>query len=510
MNRRFVLVVAFLAASLATTARADVSEVRRSVFRITTTMQAPDYRAPWNPGNIGRGVGAGFLISGGRIMTNAHVVSDARFIEIEREGDPKKYTATVAFVANDCDLAVLNVLDPSFRKGLKELEFGNIPPLESDVTALGYPIGGEHLSVTRGVVSRVDYQMFSHSGVDSHLAIQIDAAINPGNSGGPVVQNNKVVGVAFQGYSGDIAQNVGYMIPTPVIRRFLQDISDGQYDKYVDLALTTFHLLNPAQRKGLGLADGDDRGVYISSVMPGGSTDGLIKAGDVLLSIDGLPIASDASVLLDGDRVEMPEVVERKFKGDKIEFVLLRDKKEVKTTIELKSAWPYLIQAFSYGERPRYVIEGGLVFQPLNRNLMMAFNFDDLQTRYYYNYFVTDNLFLERPEVVVLSSILPDPVNAYLNPLRGTVVDTVNGKKITRLEDLRDAFAVPADAYVIKLLGQGRPIVLERAGLEASRERIRNRYNLSAEKYLGEKDETGGKKDELGATPVPLKAAANL
>ena len=505
MNRRFAVVVLVLTTVFAPLARADVSEVRKSVFRITTTMQAPDYRVPWNPGSMGRGVGAGFLISGGRIMTNAHVVSDARFIEVEREGDPKKYTAAVAFIANDCDLAVLDVLDPSFRKGLKELAFGGIPALESDVTALGYPIGGEHLSVTRGVVSRIDYQLYSHSGVDSHLAIQIDAAINPGNSGGPVIQDNKVVGVAFQGYSGDIAQNVGYMIPTPVIRRFLEDISDGKYDKYVDLAITTFHLLNPAQRRALGLDEDDDRGAYVSSVMPGGSADGIIKAGDVLLSIDGLAIASDASVLIDGERVEMPEVVERKFKGDKIDFVLLRDKKEMKATIELKGAWPYLIQAFGYGERPRYVIEGGIVFQPLSRNLMMAFNFDDLQTRYYYSYFVTDNLFLERPEVVVLSSILPDPINAYLSPLRGTIVDTINDRKIRRLTDVRDAFAEPAERYVIKLLGQGRPVVLERTALDESRERIRQRYSVPADSYLGEKSDD----ERLSSNSEPAKSAAN-
>lgn len=484
MFRRFALLAA-LALSFAPAARADVSDVRKSVFRITNTLQSPDYRAPWNPGNIARGVGAGFLISGGRIMTNAHVISDARFIEIEREGDPKKYPAKVEFVANDCDLAVLTVLDPSFKTGLKELEFGGIPALESDVTALGYPIGGEHLSVTRGVVSRVDYQLFSHSAVDSHLAIQIDAAINPGNSGGPVVQNNKVVGVAFQGYSGDVAQNVGYMIPTPVITRFLKDIEDGKYDKYVDIALTTFHLLNPAQRASLGLKPNENNGILVSSVMPGASCDGLVKPGDVLLSIDGLTIYSDSSVIIEGERVEMPEVVERKFKGDKIEFVLLRNKEEMKVTVPLKNADPYLIQAYTYGVRPRYFIYAGLVFQPLNRNLMAAYNFDDLHTRYHYNFFVIDSLFVERPEIIVLASILPDRVNSYLNGLRGTVVDTINNKKIRRLEDVRDAFETGDATFVVRVLGNGRPIVLQRAEVEAARDRIRNRYNLTAESYLG-------------------------
>ncbi len=502
MTRRLAVVLA-LALSVVPALRAAVADVRKSVFRITTTMQAPDYRAPWNPGNIGRGVGAGFLISGGRIMTNAHVVSDARFIEVEREGDPKKYPAVVAFVANDCDLAVLDVLDPSFRTGLPELIFGGTPELESDVTALGYPIGGEHLSVTRGVVSRIDYQLYSHSAVDSHLAIQIDAAINPGNSGGPVVQEGKVVGVAFQGYSGDIAQNVGYMIPTPVIKRFLQDITDGKYDKYVDIALTTFHLLNPAQRRALGLDPDGNRGVYVSSVLPAGSCDGYVKPGDVLLEIDGLPIFSDSSVNIEGERVEMPEVVERKFKGDKITFVLMRDRKEMKVEIPLKNADPYLIQAFAYGVRPRYLIRGGIIFQPLNRNLMATFNFDDLQTRYFYNYFVTDALFVERPEVVVIASILPDPVNAYLNGLRGTVVDTVNGKKITRMEDLRDALHTDAETIVIKCLGQGRPIVLERSAVEGARERIRQRYSITAESYLSENDEAP---EGIEAKPVKTTA----
>ena len=83
------------------------------------------------------------------------------------------------------------------------------------------------------------------------------------------MQNGKVVGVAFQGYSGDVAQGVAYMIPTPVIQRFLKDIADGHYDRYVDLGITYSKLQNPAQRRFLGLQD-DDRGVLVTpSSTPG-------------------------------------------------------------------------------------------------------------------------------------------------------------------------------------------------------------------------------------------------
>src|SRR6202047_5213052 len=134
------------------------------------------------------------------------------------------------------------------------------------------------MSVTTGIVSRIDFQLYTHSSIDSHLAIQISAQINPGNSGGPVMQNAKVVGVAFQGYSGDIAQGVAYMVPTPVIRRFLKDIEDGRYNGYVDLGVTYTKLLNPAQRRFLGLKDAD-RGVLVDTVVAGGPWPGGLGSG---------------------------------------------------------------------------------------------------------------------------------------------------------------------------------------------------------------------------------------
>ncbi len=244
-------------------------KIQKSLVRITATEVEPDYRAPWNSGGIQRGVGAGFVIEGNRIMTNAHVVSNSRYLTVERDGDPNKYPATVLFVAHDCDLALLKVASADFFKNMTPLTFGGIPELESVVSAYGYPLGGERMSVTTGIVSRIDFQLYTHSSIDQHLAIQISAQINPGNSGGPVMQNAKVVGVAFQGYSGDVAQGVAYMIPTPVIRRFLADIKDGQYDKYVDLGLTYTKLQNPAQRHFLGLKD-DDRGVLVGTVIAAG------------------------------------------------------------------------------------------------------------------------------------------------------------------------------------------------------------------------------------------------
>src|SRR5256714_10148937 len=367
-------------------------KIQKSLVRITSTEVEPDYRAAWNTGAIGRGVGAGFVIDGPRIMTNAHVVSNTRYLTVERDGDPNKYPARVLFVAHDCDLALITVDSREFFKNMVPLGFGGIPELESTVSAYGYPIGGERMSVTTGIVSRIDFQLYTHSSIDSHLAIQISAQINPGNSGGPVMQNGKVVGVAFQGYSGDVAQGVAYMIPTPVIQRFLTDIKDGHYDKYVDLGLTYSKLQNPAQRRYLGLED-DGRGVVVNTVIEAGSAGKVLKQGDVLRSIDDHPIGSDAFVELEGEHVEMPEVVERKFKRDNVKFDIWRDKQSTSGSVQLDTVPPYLMQSHKYDVRPRYVVYGGILFQTARLELLDTYQPQDLRLRPFFDSYVLDRLY---------------------------------------------------------------------------------------------------------------------
>jgi hypothetical protein len=299
------------------------------------------------------------------------------------------------------------------------------------------------------------------------------------------MQGGKVVGVAFQGYSGDVAQGVAYMIPTPVVNRFLKDVADGRYDKYVDLGITYSKLQNPAQRRFLGLQD-DDRGVLVNTVIAAGTAARVIKSGDVLLSIDDHPIASDAFVELEGERVEMPEVVERKFKGDTVKLDILRDKQPLTVTVDLGPVWPYLFQGHSYDVQPRYIVFGGLLFQPLSLDLMQAYQPQDLRLRHYFDFFVLEQIYQEHPEVIVLTNILPDPINTYLQPYRAGIVDEVNGTKIRTLDDLAKAFAEKPERFVVRMIGDGPPLVLDRAEVEAARDRIRTRYNVVKEQNLNE------------------------
>lgn len=491
----FSFIITILAWELATaedknekenTNQANNSSRYEAVVRIENSSLNPDYRSPWNTGRDSGGNGTGWLVGQNKFLTNAHVVSNSRIIYIKKVGDAKPYRAKIVHIAHDCDLAMLELEDPSAFEGVSPFDIGKLPQLDTTVKVIGYPIGGERISITSGVVSRIDFLSYSHTSVDLHLTIQIDAAINPGNSGGPVIQNGKVVGVAFQGYSGNVAQNTGYMIPTPVIRRFLKDVEDGNYDHYVDLSMSDFPLINPAQRQALGLAN-DGIGIMVAAAEEDGSAGGILKTGDVLLAIDGRPVKSNGLINYEGEDVNMNEIVERKFAGDVIKLKIWRQNKSIDTKVTLKRFLPYLIAAKKYDEKPRYIMFSGLVFQPLDRNLMAAHGMKNLQVRYHFDSYVSADIYKDRPEVIVLTSILPDSINSYFSNFKHSIVDEVNGVKVKTLKDVHDALAKDnGDYIIISLLGNGRPIVIERAKVESAQKRIQEKYNVIKDYYLGD------------------------
>ena len=262
-------------------------EVAQAVVRITSYRQSPDWSSPWRMKPTAAGHGSGFLIENGWILTNAHVVSDSKLLLINKLSSPEPFLAEVVSMAHDSDLALLRVKDAEFYTDMTPLAFGGIPKLRSPVQAYGYPLGGQDLSRTEGVVSRIEFGTYIHSGIDSHLLVQTDSAINPGNSGGPVIQEGLAIGVAFQ--SNLRLNDIGYFIPVPLIKRFIQDQRDGHYDGVPEIGIQTSSLLNRYQRKSLGLSD-ESGGVLVERIIPRSSAEGILEEGDVLLGVAGKSI----------------------------------------------------------------------------------------------------------------------------------------------------------------------------------------------------------------------------
>ncbi len=449
-----------------------------SVVKIEVATQVPDYRTPWNSGRFSGGTGTGFIIGPNMILTNAHVVSDNRRVLVTRRGSSQKHVARVKHIAHDCDLALVELQDFSPFAELPVMEIGGMPKLESRVSAIGYPVGGERLSVTQGVVSRIDFSSYSHSRADQHLVIQIDAAINPGNSGGPVVQDGKVIGVAFQGNTQ--ADNVGYIIPTPVVKRFLSDIKDGQYDHYMDIGISPFSLFNPAMRRAYQLPS-NGKGVLVANVVPEGPADGVLEKGDVLLTIDGHSIDSAGNIRIAGEFVDMNEIVERKFAGDIVKLTLLREGKKLEKDLTLKSFPFSRIYSIQYEQEPRYTFFAGLLFQPLDLNLFASYNFDNRRLRQIYSDYVNKGLFKEMEDVVVLTRVESDRLTTRMSGFTGMVVEEINGTKIKNLRQAHEILNAenPPEYHVIKFNGGNRPLVVPSAEVAAAQKRIMAQVGIS-------------------------------
>jgi S1-C subfamily serine protease len=468
-------------------AACGAAEPERSVIQIFTFAQQPVWDAPWRFDSVRRMGGSGFVIKGRRIMTNAHVVSWGRQIIVRRYQDPRPYVAEVEYVGHDCDLAVLTMEDGQFFENLEPLEFGDLPKVRSAVVTYGYPAGGEEISYTRGVVSRIEMEPYAHIGNRQLLGVQTDAAINPGNSGGPVLQDDRVVGVAFQGIPD--LQNTGFFIPTAVIDHFLKDIADGHYDGFPQVGARVVALQNPAYRSLLKLPD-DNVGARIDSLLPIPTTEKLLKPEDVILRIGSFPVASDSTILYQGNRVSAALAFQSAQSGENISLQIWRDGRSLDVSVPVYAYQGDHAAGYQYDSLPRYFVHGGLVFTPLSLDYLRtlgrgqadAGNNELFYELYYRRY---ESPATARPEPVVLASILADAVNANVVARGRLLVDKINGIRIEKLEDAVRAFETNTNAFdTLEFLPNHTIECLDRAEVARANAKILKTYGIAKDRRL--------------------------
>jgi S1-C subfamily serine protease len=464
------------------------SETEKSVVQIFTSFQEPNWSAPWIFDIPRRASGTGFLIDGDRIMTNAHVVAFTTQLIVRRYRDPKPYFAKVEFVGHDIDLAVIKVEDPDFYKGMKPLDFGPLPKVRSQVITYGFPAGGQQISYTRGVVSRIEVQGYVHIGNRAFLAVQTDAAINPGNSGGPVIQDDKVVGVAFEGIAG--LQSTGYFIPTVIVHHFLDDIKDGVYDGVPEVGLRLSALQNPAFRTMLKLPENSKQGVRVDQVLDIPTTQALIKSNDVIMQVGDYPVDDDGTITYDGNTVGVSAAMDLAQNGDTIPLKIWRDGQMIDVKLPVKVYHDDDAEGNQYDVLPHYYIYGGLVFTSLSLDYLKTFGQDwnDSAGReliYELAYRHVEDPKHWRPEPVVLASILDHSVNANFTTRGQAMVDKINGIRIERLSDVPKAFAATSgpDA-IIEFLPDHHFEVIRKDDAETANPDILSTYSVPAQSRL--------------------------
>ncbi|KAL2335785.1 hypothetical protein Fmac_016998 [Flemingia macrophylla] len=448
-----------------------------SVVKVFTVSCSPNYLLPWQNKSQRETMGSGFVILGRKILTNAHVVADHSFVLVRKHGYPTKYRAKVKAVGHECDLAILVIENEEFWDGMIPLELGDVPFLQEAVAVVGYPQGGDNISVTKGVVSRVEPTQYVH-GASQLMAIQIDAAINPGNSGGPAIMSNKVAGVAFQNLSG--AENIGYIIPVPVIKHFLSGVEEnGKYVGFCSLGLSCQITENVHLRNHFSMRP-DMTGVLVSKINPLSDAYNVLKKDDIILSFDGVPIANDGTVpFRNRERITFDYLVTMKKPYENAIVRVLRDGQELELSVIVQPIQS-LVPVHQFDKLPSYYIFAGLVFIPLTQPYLHEYGED------WYNNSprrLCERALRELPkkanqQLVILSQVLMDDINAGYERLAELQVLKVNGTEIDNLEHLRQLIESCNTEFLRIDLDDDRVIVLNYGLAKVATSRILKRHRI--------------------------------
>ena len=448
-------------------------DIREAIVKVYTVSNSPDYYNPWSMQGPRASSGSGCIIEDNMILTNAHVISNQTFLQVRKYGDTKRFSARVLAVSHSTDLALLTVEDDSFFEGEPFLSFGDMPDTQQEVLVYGFPMGGDMLSITKGVISRIEHQPYVHSS-NVFLAGQIDAAINPGNSGGPVLVGDKIVGVVMAGIPS--AQNIGYMVPIPIIRHFFEDLKDGVYDGYPSFGISVQNMENEGIREYYKMGK-EISGVLINQIVPGSPADGNLQVGDVLLSIEDYIVGNDGTVeFRTNERTNLNYVIQKKQIGEDIKLSVLREGMEEEININLFRSFKKdrLVPMEQYEVQPSYYIYGGLVFCPLTKDLLNIWGSQWTQSapRELVCRLLNNIPEQEDQQIVVLLKNLAAEVNQGYQNVNSWVVESVNGQRIwnmhdlvRNIEDCQDSFVILEDRWNNKVIIDKEKAALSHQGI---------------------------------------------
>ncbi|MGH9515581.1 MAG: S1C family serine protease [Terriglobales bacterium] len=286
------------------------------------------------------GQGSGFIIDhDGHVLTNYHVIADARQVEVTLH-NRKKYRATIVGTDRSHDLAVIQIKAPE----LSAMVLGDSKNLQvgQKVYAIGNPFGLAG-TLTSGIVSSIR-SVQEPNGINIDEAIQTDAAINPGNSGGPLLNSHgEVIGINTM-IASSVGQNagIGFAIPINTAKAVLNDLLTLGRVRRPVLGVITL-AIGPDIADQLGLPS--DSGLLVQRVLPGGAAEHAgLKGGTERAYLGNTPImvGGDLIVAIDGqdvqDQQQLAQIMNNHRAGDTVKLTIYRGKRRIDLSLTLGEA----------------------------------------------------------------------------------------------------------------------------------------------------------------------------
>ncbi len=454
----------------------------KSVVTVEVTGKAYDYFQPWSR-SVKSVQKTCLALRPGELLTTADGFPDHTQIRLQKGGRGKWWLGKLKWVDYHSNLALVDAEDPAFWKGVKMGAIGSKSTLAGPLQVLKWRNG--NLESRRADFTQFTVRDANLSWVH-HLHLEIDTELEGPGLGELVISGNRVIGLVSAREGKKILA-----IPSAFVAPVLEAGRKGGYRGlgYFDFVWQPGS--NPASLQYLGVT-GDAKGVVVIDVPTQSGKTPVLKPKDVLLSVDGFEVDTEGDYVdPDYGHLMLENLATRgHWAGDTIRLRILRDGKvmEVEYPLPKVEYSTELVPEGSFDKAPEYMIAGGLIFQPLNMALLKAWGENwERRVPFRLAYYRNEKRGSDRPSRVVLTQVLPDPYNLGYQETRYVVVDKVNGKAISRLQDLEAAFQQPKDGFHLLEFARGdslQRIVLDSSKMAEATQRVLRLYRMTAPQVI--------------------------
>lgn len=461
---------------------ANAAVLQDTLMELEVNRKQYDYQLPWTRSSSSIRKSALF-IGGNELLTTADGLSDATLIRVQRGGRGRWSEATVAWVDYHANLAIVACKDSDFLKGAKGVELASKLSSGDDYQIHRWRGGNME-------VRKAEFNQFL--GVDAKLSfvqiaqLELSSEINGVGWGEPIMAGNKLAGLLTSQN-----RNLCVATPSPFIHSILEARKKKSFHGLGFFDFTWQPSENPSIHHYLG-ATGEPKGVLVIEGASELGQSNIVRAMDLILQIDGFEIDSQGNYTdpMYGHLLLESLATRNHWAGDDIKIRLLRKGKIEDVVYRLPQANydSRLMPDYLFDREPEYLILGGLVFQPLSNQYLRSWG-DDWKRRapFRLSYYNNESATKERPALVLLSNVLPDAFNLGYQDTRLLVVDQVNGRKISRLRDLSEAFEHPKDGFHVIEFMQGdsqRKMVLDAKTASSATQRVLDRYGIDNDRVV--------------------------
>ncbi|MDJ0974090.1 MAG: hypothetical protein QNJ98_06485 [Planctomycetota bacterium] len=481
--KRIVILALFAALTLPllpTPAQADdpalAAKLRNALVVLHTTSQSYNTTSPWKRSRQSTRTGRGVLVGPGVILTPASNVTYQQMIEFSVVNSARRYPAKLRHVDHRLGLALVEITDPEMKAKMQPLPLGD--PIKLDDELEIHQLGRDNM------LERFTGRVVRANAWSTQLSLTVKTNCSDSGNGQVALNNGKIVGLVTSTWS---SRQEGTILSLETIRHYMDDFADDAYNGCPGAGPFTLDLLRTDLRTYYGVSE-DQHGVAVTRVPADRSGAGVLEENDVILKLDGYDIDDEGKFQHETHgRLNMGYLMSgRRYVGDKIPVTVLRGGKELTLEMELKGQ-PKGKKQIPTGvieTRPQFVVTGGLVILELTGRSPIGRSSEGVILRRYRERAGWDAPD-DRTRIVYADRAMPDVANKGMDGVRHQAIETVNGKRISAIEDVVKALEAPQGKFhVFRFEGVTSDYAIPVSDYEALNKRIAETYRITKTRYI--------------------------